>query len=132
MKYLKQQNEKHFLAILKSWAIKLVYMHWKWGNAAYIFDEAFILQKIERSSKTMLDRWSITITDQKGEEEYSKGSKDNLNEEKRKMVSEKIPFNIINNYFSIGVVSNSAKSFSRFLWGKMEWMVRTCLFYFYF
>lgn len=80
----------------------------------------------------MLDRWSITITDQKGEEEYSKGSKDNLNEEKRKMVSEKIPFNIINNYFSIGVVSNSAKSFSRFLWGKMEWMVRTCLFYFYF
>ena len=107
-------------------------MHWKWGNAAYIFDQAFILQKIERSSKTMLDRWSITITDQKGEEEYSKGSKDNLNEEKRKMVSEKIPFNIINNYFSIGVVSNSAKSFSRFLWGKMEWMVRTCLFYFYF
>ena len=66
----------------------------------------------------MLDRWSITITDQKGEEEYSKGSKDNLNEEKRKMVSEKIPFNIINNYFSIGVVSNSAKSFSRFFMGE--------------
>ena len=64
----------------------------------------------------MLDRWSITITDQKGEEEYSKGSKDNLNEEKRKMVSEKIPFNIINNYFSIGVVSNT-KSFSPFFMG---------------
>ena len=62
----------------------------------------FTFQKIERSSKTMLDRWSIAITN---EDDYSKGSKDNLNEENRRMVSEKIPFNIINNYFSIGVVS---------------------------
>ena len=72
----------------------------KWAKKFYFIH--FYFQKIERSSKTMLDRWSIAITN---EDDYSKGSKDNLNEENRKMVSEKIPFNIINNYFSIGVVS---------------------------
>ena len=64
----------------------------------------FPLQKIERSSSTLLDRWSITITNQKSNDHDSNGSKDNLAEADRR-VSEKIPFNIINNYFSIGVVS---------------------------
>ena len=59
-----------------------------------------MLQKVEKSSQTLLDRWSISITEI--EESASNSSQDHLD---RRCVSEKIPFNIINNYFSIGVVS---------------------------
>ena len=62
------------------------------------------MQKIERSSTTMLDRWSIGITELEevqDEPESDSGSQ----KHKDKRVSENIPFNIINNYFSIGVVS---------------------------
>ena len=61
-----------------------------------------LLQKIERSTTTLLDRWSISITDVQGQtNEPDNGSMDPPS---RDVVSEKIPFDIINNYFSIGVV----------------------------
>ena len=46
------------------------------------------LQKIEKATPVMMDRWHIEVTDQK---------------EERKPNQDSIPYNIINNYFSIGV-----------------------------
>ena len=53
----------------------------------------FYLQKISQSSTVMLDRWSISVSD----EERDKS-------EPIIRANDKIPYNIINNYFSIGVV----------------------------
>ena len=61
-------------------------------------------QKIERSSVTKLDRWNITITENPDAATSSEGEKENNNQLEREADSDKIPFNIINNYFSIGVV----------------------------
>lgn len=52
----------------------------------------FPLQKIEKSSVVMMDRWHIEVSEQTGTQESEEAG-------------DKIPYNIINNYFSIGVVS---------------------------
>ena len=50
----------------------------------------------------MLDRWNITITSADSSVDLGgQGSQDKEEQEKQ----QNIPFNIINNYFSIGVVS---------------------------
>jgi len=61
-------------------------------------------QKIERSSTIKLDRWNITITENPEVMTSLEGEKEN-NNQLQAAGSDKIPFNIINNYFSIGVVS---------------------------
>ena len=61
------------------------------------------------ATSTITNRATFPFTDEESsgskERLASSGSKDNLAESDRQ-VSEKIPFNIINNYLSIGVVSN--------------------------
>lgn len=52
------------------------------------------LQKIEKSSVVMMDRWHIEVSEQTGTQETGGD------------VADRIPYNIINNYFSIGVVSH--------------------------
>lgn len=52
-----------------------------------------MLQKIEKSTVVMMDRWHIEVSEQTGTHE-------DMDE-----VADKIPYNIVNNYFSIGVVS---------------------------
>lgn len=46
------------------------------------------LQKIEKATPVMMDRWQIEVSDQKDEKKPNQDS---------------IPYNIINNYFSVGV-----------------------------
>lgn len=58
----------------------------------------FSLQKIEKSTVVMMDRWHIEVSEQTGTQEGDE-------------VGDKIPYNIINNYFSIGVVSVTALVF---------------------
>jgi diacylglycerol kinase (ATP) len=48
-----------------------------------------MLQKIERASTVLMDRWHIEVSEQKDD-----GSPP----------GDPIPYNIINNYFSVGVV----------------------------
>jgi diacylglycerol kinase (ATP) len=50
----------------------------------------FIFQKIERASTVLMDRWQIDVSDQQDD-----GAPP----------GDPIPYNIINNYFSVGVVS---------------------------
>ena len=116
---LEQQPSSSFLLLsLKSWtgiAIRTFLKRKANIDKKYTCRESrsksscLFLQKIERSSTTMLDRWSIEITeitetdpmlDQ--QEEHSGSNKEPSSKDRR--VSENIPFNIINNYFSIGVV----------------------------
>lgn len=63
-------------------------------HAGYEGDNlAKILHKIEHSTQVMMDRWQI---------EFSKP--DDVEEEQ----GDPIPSNIINNYFSVGVVSSTS------------------------
>lgn len=48
-----------------------------------------ILKKIEKATPVMMDRWQIQVTDH--------------SEEEKKPNQDSIPYNIINNYFSVGV-----------------------------
>ncbi|XP_031786826.1 diacylglycerol kinase 1 isoform X5 [Nasonia vitripennis] len=48
-----------------------------------------VLKKIEKATPVMMDRWQIEVTDQSDEE--------------KKPNQDSIPYNIINNYFSVGV-----------------------------
>ncbi|ROT84296.1 Diacylglycerol kinase beta [Penaeus vannamei] len=50
-----------------------------------------VLKKIEKSTVVMMDRWHIEVSEQTGTHE-------DMDE-----VADKIPYNIVNNYFSIGV-----------------------------
>jgi hypothetical protein len=52
-----------------------------------------------------LDRWNITITNVDDNPVDSGGHSNQPSEEQEKQ--QNIPFNIINNYFSIGVVSTA-------------------------
>lgn len=52
----------------------------------------FHFQKIEKSSVVMMDRWHIEVSEQTSTQETEEAG-------------DKIPYNIVNNYFSIGVVS---------------------------
>ncbi|XP_072752941.1 diacylglycerol kinase 1 isoform X3 [Anoplolepis gracilipes] len=47
-----------------------------------------VLKKIEKATQVMMDRWQIEVSDQKDEKKPNEDS---------------IPYNIINNYFSVGV-----------------------------
>ncbi|XP_011265735.1 diacylglycerol kinase 1 isoform X2 [Camponotus floridanus] len=47
-----------------------------------------VLKKIEKATQVMMDRWQIEVSDQKDEKKPNQDS---------------IPYNIINNYFSVGV-----------------------------
>lgn len=101
----------------------------RWGGGYEGESVWKILNKIERSTSTLLDRWSIAITNERDEQQQPEvepsltttadttteasglaptttgNSTDHLDkiERCRSVVSEKIPFDIINNYFSIGV-----------------------------
>eukprot|EP00094_Tigriopus_californicus_P006447 TCALIF_06209-PA protein Name:"Similar to Dgkb Diacylglycerol kinase beta (Mus musculus)" AED:0.10 eAED:0.12 QI:0/0.77/0.78/0.89/0.94/0.94/19/1036/903 len=66
----------------------------RWGGGYEGESMWKLLNKIERSETTLLDRWSIRVI----EEENG-----NIEDESSTEDHGKMPFNIINNYFSIGV-----------------------------
>jgi len=84
----------------------------RWGGGYEGESMWKILSKYERSETTMLDRWSITVSDIDPDPIRRAASTDGLEDPSGpksltipKMLSEhgQIPFTIINNYFSIGV-----------------------------
>jgi len=84
----------------------------RWGGGYEGESMWKILSKYERSETTMLDRWSITVSDVDPDPIRRAASSDGLEDTSGqkpltipKMLSEhgQIPFTIINNYFSIGV-----------------------------
>lgn len=65
---------------------------------AFLEDNADVaLQKIEKASMVMLDRWQIEVVEDKLTDSGE--------------VGDPIPYNIINNYFSVGVVSMTASNY---------------------
>jgi len=71
----------------------------KWGGGYEGESVWKILTKIERSTTTMLDRWNVNIVESSGKAAAAAAAA--ATEESG--TSSNIPFNIINNYFSIGV-----------------------------
>lgn len=66
-----------------------------------INDTLKTLQKIEKASIVMLDRWQIDVIEDKTTDPCE--------------VGDPIPYNIINNYFSVGVVSRTYQELLFFL-----------------
>ncbi|KAK8733741.1 hypothetical protein OTU49_006462, partial [Cherax quadricarinatus] len=63
----------------------------RWGGGYEGESLHKILKKIEKSSVVMMDRWHIEVSEQSATQEDDQ------------IVGDKIPYNIVNNYFSIGV-----------------------------
>lgn len=66
----------------------------RWGGGYEGESVHKLLHKVSKATPVMMDRWSIDLTDI--QETTQIETKNN---------TDKIPYNIINNYFSIGVVS---------------------------
>jgi len=54
-----------------------------------VYAHVSMFQKIERASTVLMDRWQIEVSEQKDDGAHP---------------GDPIPYNIINNYFSVGVV----------------------------
>ncbi|KAK7065337.1 Diacylglycerol kinase N-terminus [Halocaridina rubra] len=63
----------------------------RWGGGYEGESLHKVLKKIEKSSVVMMDRWHIEVSEQ------------TTTQEGEEAVGDKIPYNIVNNYFSIGV-----------------------------
>lgn len=65
----------------------------RWGGGYEGESVHKLLHKVARASTVMVDRWLIELTDSMAPEDG------------QPVGSDRIPYNIINNYFSVGVVS---------------------------
>lgn len=78
----------------------------RWGGGYEGESVSKLLNKIARASSVMLDRWLIELSDTAPPEPG------------QNQADTRIPYNIINNYFSIGVVSCFSLDWSCFRWGR--------------
>lgn len=77
-----------------SWKIKFLQVRLEYHLDRYVF----FMQKIDKSTTVMMDRWQVEV----------------LNLSEASPNGDPIPYNIINNYFSIGVVSTYFMTFNSF------------------
>lgn len=68
----------------------------RWGGGYEGESVHKLLHKVAKATPVMMDRWSIELTDIQEAPQFE-----------GKPNADRIPYNIINNYFSVGVVSTS-------------------------